>query len=82
MTGIAQEPLTVTASYTNCTFLGICVAVNMNNCDYLLNADGSVDIASVAGKTCNVITYEGPGCKITVARQALPTRILPEGRSH
>lgn len=70
-TANTTSSLTVNANYnpggTKCTFLFFNVTVNMNGCDYVFHADGSVD---VAGTNCAGITFEGAGCKVTVTAQS------------
>lgn len=65
------ETLTITPSYSECTFLGVVgVAVNMNGCDYLFNANGHV---SVSGTNCAAapISFSALGCTVTIGPQTL-----------
>jgi hypothetical protein len=73
------EVLTVTANYgpsTNCTFLGLAATVNMNGCDYLFNANGTV---TLGGTGCVGVTFVvGSGvseCHVEVTPQTLPNAV-------
>jgi hypothetical protein len=60
--------LTVTPTYTGCTFLGVLnVPVKMNGCQYTFNANGEV---AVTGASCTAITFEATGCKVEVGKQS------------
>jgi hypothetical protein len=64
---------TVTATYTNCTFLGANVNVEMRGCDYILHANGEVDIHPHGAGKCEVgtdaIKFAAPGCTVEVGKQ-------------
>jgi len=64
--------LTVSASYSGCTFLGSSATVSMGGCAYLLHSSGEFDIVSKAGKNCATepIKWEAAGCKIEVPPQS------------
>jgi opacity protein-like surface antigen len=70
---VTAETLTVTATYTNCTFLGANVNVEMRGCDYVLHANGEVDIEPHGAGKCEVgtdaIKFAAPGCTVEVGKQ-------------
>lgn len=63
------QQITLTASYSSCSFLGASVTVSMGSCDYLLKANGEFAINGASCAT-NPITYQAPGCKISIGPQA------------
>jgi hypothetical protein len=62
--------ITFTGTYGGCTFFGVGVTVEMNNCDYIFHADGTVDIG---GTGCTFITFRasifGIPCDVKVTPQ-------------
>jgi len=63
-----SETLTITATYGNCTFLGVFgVPVKMNGCDYVFHAVGTADVVCPSG---SVITFEASGCKVSIGSQS------------
>lgn len=66
----------VTASYSECTFFGVPVAVNMNGCEYEFLATGTVNIVSIPGKNCATepITFRasffGLSCDVKIGAQS------------
>lgn len=64
----AAETLTITASYGRCTFLGVFgVPVNMNGCDYVFHATGTVDVVCPTG---NQITFSALSCQVSIGSQS------------
>ncbi len=77
--------VTAIPSYHFCNFLGQNTSVNMNGCEYRFNASGTLEIRNavffeiVGGitieilKNCELepITFEIPGCHVTIGPQTL-----------
>ena len=66
------ESLTLTGEYSGCVYLGQATTVNMNGCDYVIHANGEVDVASKSGKNCATepIKFSVIGCKIEIGPQS------------
>jgi hypothetical protein len=50
----SQATLTVTPSYSECSGFGFSATIDMNSCDYLFHASGTVDIVCPAGNEITV----------------------------
>jgi hypothetical protein len=69
-----SSTVVINAKYTNCTFLGVNVTVNMNGCAYEFDANGTVKVINAAGKNCSTspISYNASGlCEVKVGPQTL-----------
>jgi hypothetical protein len=70
---VPAKQVTVTPSYTECTFLGVPTTVKTNGCDYTFTEPtgtgpftGKVDVGCPTGKT---IEFEALGCRVKVGAQ-------------
>jgi hypothetical protein len=71
---VPTKEVTVTPSYTECTFLGVPTTVKTNSCDYTFTEPtgtgpftGKVDVGCPTGKT---IEFEALGCRVKVPAQS------------
>jgi hypothetical protein len=66
--------LTISAAYSNCTFLGVVgVPVNMNGCDYVFHASGTVDVVCPTGSK---ITFEALSCQVSIGSQSGLSKVI------
>jgi hypothetical protein len=65
----SASTLTLTPSYSGCTFLKASVTVEMRGCSYVLHPDGTFDIAGAECAT-KPMRFAGPGCTITIGPQS------------
>lgn len=70
---VPTKEVTVTPSYTECTFLGVGTTVTTNGCDYTFTEPtgtgpftGKVDVGCPTGKS---IEFEALGCRVKVGGQ-------------
>jgi hypothetical protein len=70
---VPTKEVTVTPSYTECTFLGVSTVVNTNGCDYTFTEPtgtgpftGKVDVGCPTGKS---IEFEALSCRVKVGAQ-------------
>ena len=74
-TGATAEVVTLTAEYTNCSFLGQAATVKMEACDFRFWANGDVDVHDDTGLSGNCKHHEQgikvsiPGCTTIVPEQ-------------
>jgi hypothetical protein len=75
-TKLTFKPLLTTSGagtgYSNCTFFGVPVTVNMHSCDFVFNSNNLIDIECGAGAE-NYISYKatvfGASCEVRVTTQ-------------
>lgn len=74
--GTAVESIKAEAAYSECSFFGVNVAVNMNACQYEFNANGEVAVVNKTGKSCSTepisfkASFLGLSCTVKVGPQA------------
>ncbi len=69
--------LTVSATYSKCTYLGLATAVVMGGCNFVFHANGEMDIVSKPGKNCSTepISWEVGAPEIEISCEI---RIFPQ----
>ena len=62
--------ITFSGTYSECTFFGVAVTVNMNGCAYVFHANGEVDVECPTGKSIIFkATILGSFCEVSVGPQ-------------